>query len=1692
MEQQVPQQQQQSYQYEQHVTTTTEQQHYAPQLQQDVPRVADDSEYYARHNGANSVNNSVEEGVMEEYSEKPPPPPRRRFYKQKKYWIICSILTVIIVVVVVLLIIFVFFPMIAQSIMNKASIGVDSAGITFEPPKDDLAKRQDFNMNTTFYMDMESTLHNTGPFSADIKFHNPINVYYNESILLGTVTLPDTHVSGGSGKLQAVTPFMIQDADVFAEFAKEMLAKEEFVWKMKGKLDISALSRTATVDLDKDIVLKGMNGFPEVKITSFNLPADAPEGGIQVELGTQLVSPSPIGVQLGTIALQIGYEGVVLGQVTTDGVNLKQGPNDLNLKGTIVPQSDPANLDKIGALFSNYVSGKMSTTSATGVSCAPDGTNAIGWLSEGFQSVRLNVGLGLDEPLSIIKAVNMGYLDLAFNADAPYAPVTTAPAVVADYSIPFGFSLNITEVSQELKLGTNESGDFASISVPFVPAQSDQAAGKLQFAMNQVAISALENKEPQFNDFTYALTASDLYTFQVGGQASTKTSTPIGNITLSGITFKVPTSLHGLQFLNSTPTTVNSVDVVGGTSDALQLAINVTMDNPSDFTISTGDVNFAFLASGEQLGNVQLSNLTLARGSNSKSAVSTFDPKKSPVGQNLLSSFVMGKNNDVSISGFDGSTNIASLASGLGAINIGTTLPGLTSQLIQGGKLTVNEDSPSNGIVGVQVSIANPFTAGLTITSVKSSASYHGMPVGNIDQDVSSNPIVIGGHSTVQSDPLQMSMNIEPAAVALLLRTLAVDANLDTNALDALFSMGGLSVSGQKDIDPSANLFDGFNISTYVMDAMKALKADLQLKSGLTIGEYVNSLEFSQNAVAIETDATVTRLIPIVGQPIVQQIVDGAILGFETITLSSPTDSSFKVQMKGSITNAGPMAAQISFPDSLTIAWEGRVLGTVGMPTIQTVADKGAQFDVEGQFTVTDQGAMGDFAGYMINNADFQWNIYTDSVAVNALGYQFTGIKMNKFVTLDGANGFKDAVTIHSFDLPSNDPAGGITLTANTSIVNPSQVGFQLSGAGFNAIYKDISLGPLASDGAANFPPKGTADLKMKGRLVKQDSKEGIDAVTEVFKNYLAAKDTPLTITGESGSGPNGEVSWLTAGFKTIKIENVIMPGPESPPELIPAITMKNMQIDFTKDPYATPAGSTQVEAQLKNPFGFPLGVSQLNMDVTAGMEGNDIATLKIPDEKATTSETGLVTTQFSDVPFKVFDNAHKAFDTFVKMITSQSNVTFELAGSSNAIADTAIGALSLDNITFDVDTSLAGFNNFNGKTQILSTKVIGATSDYIKVGLEISLDNPSQITINLGDITLDVNMNEFNALVGQTILKDLTLKPGNNTLSCEMHMGGSNAQALLQLLSNYMTGAHVPLTVTGSDKSTEIASLKDAMSTVKLDTSMTGQTEKLIQSATVKAKAIEALAGKAKTSIVLHNPLDTEFALRKVEAAVFMNLKDKYQQIGHIDYSLPSALTVPAGGQVTTDDWPVTLDASPLDMLSLIGKDGLTIDLTQNATITVGDGFNAVLYYYQNQVPMTLDFQLLGFTIPGGPGGNADNSTSSLPASEAASSTPVSSEAPSSSGDSSNNASGSDSQPTPTPTSDNADDAESSSSSSDDSSADATKESEKPEPSSTDDKASSSSDATTTEEPSSQSSDDNSSSDKHDGIGWLFPFKLA
>jgi len=54
-------------------------------------------------------------------------------------------------------------------------------------------------------------------------------------------------------------------------------------------------------------------------------------------------------------------------------------------------------------------------------------------------------------------------------------------------------------------------------------------------------------------------------------------------------------------------------------------------------------------------------------------------------------------------------------------------------------------------------------------------------------------------------------------------------------------------------------------------------------------------------------------------------------------------------------------------------------------------------------------------------------------------GISVPGISLpTRKVTLKGFNGLKDGVKVQSFDLPSNDPAGGIHLTLEVTTSNVS------------------------------------------------------------------------------------------------------------------------------------------------------------------------------------------------------------------------------------------------------------------------------------------------------------------------------------------------------------------------------------------------------------------------------------------------------------------------------------------------------------------------------------------------------------------------------------------------------------------------------------------------------------------------------
>lgn len=107
-------------------------------------------------------------------------------------------------------------------------------------------------------------------------------------------------------------------------------------------------------------------------------------------------------------------------------------------------------------------------------------------------------------------------------------------------------------------------------------------------------------------------------------------------------------------------------------------------------------------------------------------------------------------------------------------------------------------------------------------------------------------------------------------------------------------------------------------------------------------------------------------------------------------------------------------------------------------------------------------------------------------------------------------NGLKGGVMIDSFDLPANDPAGGVALTLATTLVNPSSVGVALSQIGFQNSFGSTTIGPAASTGPFTLLPKSTIQLPLAGRLIPQTTPLGLEDVSTIFNGPFPSTMSPV------------------------------------------------------------------------------------------------------------------------------------------------------------------------------------------------------------------------------------------------------------------------------------------------------------------------------------------------------------------------------------------------------------------------------------------------------------------------------------------------------------------------------------------------------------------------------------------------------
>ncbi|KAH9083581.1 hypothetical protein EDB83DRAFT_2511885 [Lactarius deliciosus] len=1398
---------------------------------------------------------------------------------------------------------------IAQHVVDASTLNVDRVEIA-QPS------------NTSFSLRLDGWVAHAGIFSAQIVFTQPLRVSWvngTEEIQIGRFTLEPLKAKKKRAFLNQTTEFSVTDQEAFGRFTQYMITASNFTWRLRSdQLNARALKFPVSKGLSymKDLTLKGINSFEgNVVLKEFQLPSDSPEGGINFISVNTLTNPSPFQLNLGTVVFNLFYNNVYLGQGVGTNTTIAPGPNDITLRGRLVPHNGSnTELAAIGQLFSQYINGDTSPVIAQGVSTLQNDNTSIFWLSEGLQALRLNVPFKSPTPINPLQSISIGELSLAFSETQPWAPVANSHSVQASMHLPFGFNVELGQIENAFNISKNGSA-VAGLTTPLGAATSDirvlnstDTEGTINITIVDTALSVPKLSEPYFSSFNAELTDLDFEHFRLEGHARAVANMSLGTLTLDPIKFNVSSGLWGLKGLQGL-VSINGVDVLGGTQDAMSLAINVTIDNPSNLNLGLGDLVFQLLKGNALLGTTIMPNLTLFIGNNSIAATSSFSPDNSPEGHQVLNNFVGKKDSVITIAGYDGSTKISSLLRAFESIDLNVTLPGLKTNLLSSAALTVLPTTGrENDIAHVSVALVNPFTAGLLITSIRSTVSTHGISLGTIE---TSTNFTSTGKSTVISPSLDIGLNMDPAALFTVTRLCAVSAGLSTEQLDGIVQLGGyqyLQVTGGNSSGATKkrrdNLYTGFNLPNYVDTAFKQLHSDVQLEADVQIGDYKTTLQFTQPSVPTSTDQTLNLLLPLLAQPIVQKIVSGSTLGVNNVLITNPTANSFGTKLSGSITQAGPFDAEISFGTGLTIAWSGQPLGRIKMPNINITGDVGAQFEIEATFDIADVGHLTEFTKVLLTQESFDWVISGENLSVSALGIIVPGILLpRKTVTLKGLNNLKNGVLIKSFDLPANDPAGGIHLTLDTAIANPSQVGISLSNIGFQTYFGNTNIGMVASNGSFTLAPLATSSLGLIGRLIPQTQQSGLLDVSTIFNNFIHGLDSNVSVHGDS-AGP-GDATWLNEGIKSLIVETVLPNRGKL--DVIKSIELNELDLRFTEGTAYDPStSSNDATAAFTLPFNFPVDIKALGENISVSTGGTPFSELIIPKGPAFTDvQQRIVHLKFSDVPFAGFDDQRGAFQQFLALTTTSTNQTMGLSGKADTDADTAIGLLSLTDIDFSVTTSIAGLQGLSAKpTLVTSLDVNHGFPDYLLIKVNSSLFNPRNQQIGTADLT------------------NLLLLPGNQSYPIDVHFQpqGVSVPAGQALLENYLQGVTSETTIQGSQDSTTIDSLKVALSEIRLTpVEIPALHQNLISSASLELPTNIVQTGIASASFTLDNPFTASINLLEVTTTV------TYQQltIGKIDHVDLSSSPVHVNGHsiVTSSQLPFKFNLDPLTIIQLLSS---------------------------------------------------------------------------------------------------------------------------------------------------------------------------
>ncbi|KAG0296962.1 hypothetical protein BGZ98_000755, partial [Dissophora globulifera] len=211
---------------------------------------------------------------------------------------------------------------------------------------------------------------------------------------------------------------------------------------------------------------------------------------------------------------------------------------------------------------------------------------------------------------------------------------------------------------------------------------------------------------------------------------------------------------------------------------------------------------------------------------------------------------------------------------------------------------------------------------------------------------------------------------------------------------------------------------------------------------------------------------------------VAQHLMNNARINFSEIDIANVTATSMDVVIRGDLQNTGPFHADITFPGTVIISWNGIELGTTEIPGKSTASGGHGTLDLKSSVTISNSTAFTEFSSYMLNADSFVWHL-AGKLDVRALSRNVKNLDLSKDITVNAFKGLS-GVAIQKFSLPGDDPSGkGINVEIETTLTNPSALQLYMGSLTLAISYKDTVLGYVTAQDLTMV--RGPQTLSLKG-----------------------------------------------------------------------------------------------------------------------------------------------------------------------------------------------------------------------------------------------------------------------------------------------------------------------------------------------------------------------------------------------------------------------------------------------------------------------------------------------------------------------------------------------------------------------------------------------------------------------------------